>query len=230
MTEEPVNAKDNGEEEDVVDEIEHILERYDAKRRAEDAVEKEQVARKEELTGRVSVAAIALTMLMSFLGFARAERQEASDNAKTDALQAKADSEADWAYYQTRSAERASYRLADETLSQQSARLRETDLRLRDAEVHHAEYATRIAAIDHGNRRVFYSIQDLVRRRILKTREMNRLDRMVDRYDMGTRVLTLALVLLSVTLLANRRSLFWIALVVALLGATIAIAGYFDLF
>jgi hypothetical protein len=215
---------------DLADEIESILERYDAKRRAEDAVEKELAARKEELTGRVSVAAIALTMLMSFLGFARAERQEASDNAKTDALQAKADSEADWAYYQTRSAERASYRLADETLLRDTARLAETDPRVRDAEVHHAQYATRISAIDHGNRRVFYSIQDLVRARVLKTREMKRLDTMIDRYDMGTRVLTLALVLLSVALLANRRSLFWIALAVALFGAAIAVAGYFSLF
>ncbi len=229
MSEAP-NTSDAHVSQDVTDEIEAILERYDQKRRAEDAQEKAEATLKEQLTGRVSIAAIALTMLMSFLGFARAERQEASDNAKTDALQAKADAEADWAFYQTRSAERASYRLADETLSQQSARLREGDPRLRDAEVHHARYASRISAIDHGNRRVFYSIQDLVRRRILKTREMNRLDRMVDLYDMGTRVLTLALVLLSVTLLANRRSLFWIGIVVALFGAAIAVAGYFELF
>ncbi len=43
-------------------------------------------------------------------------------------------------------------------------------------------------------------------------------------------MLTLALVLLSVTLLASRRGLFWVAVLTALVGAAIAIAGYFALF
>jgi hypothetical protein len=50
---------------------------------------------------------------------------------------------------------------------------------------------------------------------------------LVDRYDMGTRVRTLALVLVSVTILANRSVLFWIGSFIAAIGAFIAIGGYF---
>ena len=207
--------------------IEAVLEKYDARRRAEDAADKEKAAEKEGLTNRVSIAAIAVTMLMSFLNFARTERAGASANATTDAQHAKADAESDWAYYQTRNAERASYQLADETLSREANALQDGDPRTREAEVHHVEYATRISAIDDGNRQVFFSIQELERRRIVQMREAARIDRKVGRYDMGTRVLTLAVVLLSVTLLANRRFLFWVAVATALVGAVIAVAGYF---
>lgn len=223
MTDEPTKRETDVD----VSDVERVLERYDARRRAEDAAAHEKSALKEELTNRVSIAAIALTMLMSFLGFARSERNGAATAATTESQHAKADGEADWAYYQTRRAERASYQLADETLGRESAALPEGDPRLLEAEVHHAEYAARIAAIDDGNRQIFYSIQDLGRVRLIQARAAARIERKVDRYDMGTRVLTLALVLLSVTLLANRRSLFWVALVTALAGAAIAVLGYF---
>jgi len=44
---------------------------------------------------------------------------------------------------------------------------------------------------------------------------------------MGIRTLTLALVLISVTLLVDRSYLFWFGLLVAAIGAALGVTGYF---
>lgn len=198
--------------------------------REEKAREKEKAGQKERLTSRVSVAAICLTMLMSFLGFARAERGSASGGAAADGARAKSDAEADWAYYQTRMAERSGYVVAEDTLARETATLPDDDPRVQLAAVHYAEYVARRTSIDQSNRQLFFVVQDLERQVVDDTRRAARIDRTIARYDMGTRILTLAVVLLSVTLLANRAYLFWVAAAVAVVGAAFAINGYFLLF
>ncbi|MEI8255704.1 MAG: DUF4337 family protein [Deltaproteobacteria bacterium] len=207
--------------------VEARLELFDARRRAEDHAAKLKSSAKEQLTSRVSIAAIALTMLMSFLGFARTERANAAAACVANAARARADVDARWAYYQTRSSERASYQIADDSLMREAADLPDGDARVRLAEVQHVEYAERMSASDDENRQVLFSIADRAREQVQQTREAARIGRKIDRYDMGTRVLTLAVVLLSVTLLANRRGLFWVALAIAFTGAAFAIDGYF---
>jgi hypothetical protein len=189
--------------------------------------ERQRSKDKEKLSNRVSIAAIALTMLMSFLGFARSERDDAGRQARTAADKAKRDSEANWVLYQTKSAERASFLLAEDALTREAAALPDGDPRVRAASLNHVEYAQRITAIDNQTRQIFFVIQDLDTRYIQKTREAEHIDRKIEQYDMGTRVLTLALVILSVTLLASQAKLFWAAVAIAFVGAGIAISGYF---
>lgn len=210
--------------------VHEALAHLDARDRKEKDEERAIAELKEELTARVSIAAICLTMLMSFVGFARAERADASALATLEATKARADADANWAYYQTRVAERSGFSVADDGLRRETSALPDADPRVQMASVDHAEYAARIASIDAANRQVFFVVQDLERRQVAAQRRAARIDRTTDGYDQGTRVLTLAVVLLSVTLLANRPYLFWVASVVGLLGALISVNGYLLLF
>jgi hypothetical protein len=213
--------------EDIAAAVEKAIERLDARDKAEQAHEKELAARKEQLSNRVSIAAIALTMLMSFLNFARSEREDAGKALRGEAAKAQREIDANWNLYQTRSSERSGYMRAEDQLMREVAAMPEADPRLRIAELNHVEYASRVTALDNENRRVFFVIEDLERKQILASRQAQHIDDKLERYDMGTRVLTLALVILSVTLLANQRHLFSAALVIAFIGAGIAISGYF---
>jgi hypothetical protein len=213
--------------EDIAAAVEKAIERLDARDKAEQAHEKEISARKEQLSNRVSIAAIALTMLMSFLNFARSEREDAGKALRGESAKAQREIDANWNLYQTRSSERSGYMRGEDQLTREVATLTENDPRLRIAELNHVEYASRVTALDNENRRVFFVIEDLERKQILASRQAQHIDDKLDRYDMGTRVLTLALVILSVTLLANQRHLFSAALVTAFIGAGIAISGYF---
>ena len=196
---------------------------HDAALRAEEQALADEKGR---LTNRVSVAAIALTMLLSFLNFARGERADASQAALLAAARDRSDTEANWSYYQTRRAERGSYVVADDALARETDGLTAADPRASLAAVQRAEYQGRVAAIDAANQRVFFVVQDLEAHQAAELRRAARIDRSVDRYDMGVRVLTLAVVLLSITLLANRSALFWASVGIALVGAGIAVNGY----
>jgi len=213
--------------EDFARAVEDMLARKDAREAQDKAEDKAKAQRKEKLTSRVSIAAICLTMLMSFLNFARTERGNAQAAATSAAAKAKSDSDSDWAYYQTRMAERSGYVLADDALRRDTVDLPDSDPRVGLAAAHHADYAARIGAIDRTNRQLFFVVQDLERQWVRLSRTAEDIGRKVAWYDMGTRVLTLAVVLLSVTLLANRAYLFWIGISVALVGAAIAVNGYF---
>ncbi len=213
--------------EEIQREVREAIEHLERSREAKDAEEKEVAKQKARLTSRVSIAAISLTMLMSFLNFARTERDRAATGARTQAANARSAAEANWAHYQTTTAERSNYRVADDALVQLADSLPDEDPRVGAAHVRHIEYQSRIRVIDHENQQVFFVVQDLERRAALATRVADSIDRGVARYDLGSRVLTLALVLLSVTLLANRNYLFWVGLGVAGVGGAIAINGYF---
>ena len=209
--------------------VHDAITQYDEARVAREAPDREKAKRKERLTSRVSIAAISLTMLMSFLNFARTERDHASGSAKGEASGARANAEANWQHYQTTTAERANYRVADDALVQSVSTLPDEDPRVGVAHVQHIEYESRIRAIDRENQQIFFLVQDLERRAVIASRNAEGIDRGIARYDLGARVLTLALVLLSVTLLANRSYLFWVGIGVAAVGAAIAVNGYFVL-
>ena len=207
--------------------LREAIAQFEKAREEKEAPEKERTKRKERLTNRVSIAAISLTMLMSFLNFARTERDHAATDSRNEASGARSASEVNWAHYQTTTAERANYRVADDSLQRSISAMADEDPRVGVAHVQHIEYRTRIREIDRENQQIFFEVQDLERRAALATRNAEAIDRGISRYDLGARVLTLAVVLLSVTLLANRRSLFWVGVGVAALGAAIAVQGYF---
>jgi hypothetical protein len=212
---------------DVKAAIRDAIAQFETAREEKERPEKESAKQKETLTNRVSVAAISLTMLMSFLNFARTERDHASSASRQEASNAESASEVNWAHYQTTMAERANYEVADDALQRSIATLPDEDPRVSAAHVQHIEYQTHVRQIDQENRQIFFEVQDLERRAAVATRNADAIDRGIARYDLGARVLTLAIVLLSVTLLANRRYLFWIGIGVASLGAAIALQGYF---
>jgi hypothetical protein len=211
---------------EITDAVEAAIRRLDERDKATEHIEKEKAARKEGLSTRVSVAALALTMLMSFLGFAHGERDDAAKDARRIADSAKRDMEDDWSLYQARASERAGYVVAQDGLMREAQALAPSDPRLRLYDLNHVEYANRITQVDNEARHLFFTIQALGRTRILKQREADHIDDQIARYDMGTRILTLALIILSVVLLANQERLFWIAVLIAFAGAGVAVSGY----
>ncbi len=81
--------------------------------------------------------------------------------------------------------------------------------------------------LDEDNRQVFHRIQNLDMRVYMTQMSADHHHRRTQRYDMGIRTLTLALVLISVTLLVDRSYLFWFGLLVAGIGAALGVTGYF---
>jgi hypothetical protein len=229
MTTPPTPGEDDRKQHlrDITEAVEAAIHRLDERDQAVEHAEKQKSERKEALATRVSVAALALTMLMSFLGFARAERDDAAKEARRTADSAKRDAEDNWSLYQARASERAGYVVAEDGVTREAQALPDGDPRLRLLSLNHVEYATRVAQVDNESRHIFFVIQSLERTRILELRDAERIEAQIARYDMGTRILTLALIILSVVLLANQERLFWIAILIALAGAAISVSGYF---
>jgi len=207
--------------------VETAIHRLDERDKANDAVEKSKAEHKEQLASRVSMAALALTMLLSFLGFARGERDDAAREQRRVSDNAKRDVEANWSIYQARTTERAGYVVAEDALTREVQAIPDGDAKLRLAGLNHIEYASRIGQLDNESRRIFFVIQSLERSYVLAVRQAEHMEHKIDRYDMGTRVLTLALIILSVTLLANQEQLFWIAVLIAFAGDGLSVSGYF---
>ncbi|MEO6954437.1 MAG: DUF4337 family protein [Polyangia bacterium] len=222
MSEQPTQRPD-----EIAAAVERAIERLDARDKAEQAHDKARAASKERLSDRVSIAAISLTMLLSFLNFARTERDDAGKQLRVDVSRAQRQVDAHWTLYHARASERDGYARSEDQLTREVATLGPDDPRLRLAELNHVEYAQRIASLDDDNRRVFYVIEDLERKQVQAVRTAEHIDAKIARYDMGTRVLTLALVILSLTLLANQRHLFSASVLLAFIGAAIAVSGYF---
>ena len=214
-----------------VDEIERAIEsamgRLEAERKREQEHAAAEVRHKEEVSRRVSIAALLLTMMLSFLGFVRAQSDSACSDDKLVMQQSHNEAAAEWSLYQTKTAQRSGYLEAEDTLAREVLSLAPTDPRRRLARFHHREYEARVHAIDDENTLVFHQIQSLDRREYLAQRDADSHQRQTDRYDMGIRTLTLALVLISVVLLVDRAYLFWCGLVVAAIGAALGMTGYF---
>jgi hypothetical protein len=91
-------------------------------------------------------------------------------------------------------------------------------------------YEERIDDFDLEAKRVFYRVQELEARQDVKTREAWEPTKSVVRYELGGKLITLALILLSVTILANRVELFWGGVILGSIGLLISFDGYFLFF
>ncbi|MEP6863520.1 MAG: DUF4337 family protein [Deltaproteobacteria bacterium] len=211
--------------------LEHVLEQAMARMEAERKAEAEHAAAAsaaKETTGRrVSIAALLLTMMLSFLGFVRANEDGDISGDKTTALQSKNDAATEWTLYQTKIAQRSSYIETEDALAREALSIPAADPRRRLGRFHHREYELKVRQLDDENRQLFFVIQELRRREYHATKDAEHHARRTTRYDMAIRTLTLALVLISVTLLVTRKYLFWFGVFVASIGALLGVTGYF---
>ena len=214
-----------------VDEIERAIEaamtRLDAARKAEHDEAEQAAKRKKQVSQRVSLAALLLTMMLSFLGFVRAGEDSALTDDKTAVQQSKNDAASEWALYQTKQASRTGLVEAEDAIERSVLAMHPDDPGRRLARFHHRDYEAKVRLVDDENRQVFHRIQSLDRRAYLSQADADHHDRRKNRYDMGIRTLTLALVLISVTLLVDRDYLFWFGLLIAAIGAALGVTGYF---
>ena len=214
-----------------VDEIEAAIEsalaRLEADRKKEAEVAAAAAKHKQTITQQVSISALLLTMMLSFLGFVRAASDKAAGDDNTVATQSRNDAATEWSLYQTKTAQRSGFEEAEDTLAREVLSLPTGDARRRLARFHHREYEAEIRRLDDESGQVFFTIQGLARREYLARKDASHHDRRTARYDMGIRTLTLALVLISVTLLVDRAFLFWFGLLVASIGAMFGVTGYF---
>ncbi|HUJ62755.1 MAG TPA: DUF4337 family protein [Kofleriaceae bacterium] len=207
--------------------IESAISRLEAERKAEATAAAAAADRKSLVSQRVSIAALLLTMMLSFLGFVRAGEDSSSSDDKTVVEQSKNDAASEWALYQTKQAQRTSLVEAEDAIERSVLGMRIDDPGRRLARFHHREYGEQVRAVDAENGQVFHRIQSLNRREYLARKDAEQHDRRKDRYDMGIRTLTLALVLISVTLLVDRDYLFWFGLAIAAIGAALGVTAYF---
>jgi Domain of unknown function (DUF4337) len=214
-----------------VEEIERAIEaallRLEIERKAEQKAAHEASERKTQVSRRVSISALLLTMMLSFLGFVRAGSDSAATTDKTTATQSKNDAATEWSLYQTKQAQRTSLQEAMDTIERSVLGMKPDDSRRRLARFHHREYEQRVRLLDEETRQVFHRIQTLERAEYDASVDAAHHDRRTARYDMGIRTLTLALVLISVTLLVDRDYLFWCGLAISAIGAVFGVTGYF---
>lgn len=207
--------------------IESALAKLEAERKAEAARAAEAAAHKTGVSRRVSIAALLLTMMLSFLGFVRAQSDSDESQDKLVVQQSKNEASTEWSLYQTKTAQRSGLTEAQDALAREVLLLPPNDPRRRLARFHHHEYEAKVRLLDEDNRQVFHRIQNLDKRVYEAQKSADHHHRRTQRYDMGIRTLTLALVLISVMLLVDRALLFWFGLLVASIGATLGVTGYF---
>ena len=189
----------------------------------------EREAASESLKNRVSVAAIVLTTALSFIGQVKSDRADAASSAKQAAATARLQGAELWAYYQTKQSERTSLELARDRIGLD---LRKRGLHRQDPEVKLESlkmtgYEERIDDFDLESKRVFFSVQELEAREDVKARESLEPAKAVVRYELGSKLITLALILLSVTILSNREIMLWFGMLLGGIGLLVAFDGYF---
>jgi ATP/maltotriose-dependent transcriptional regulator MalT len=184
---------------------------------------------KEELKNRVSVAAIILTTALSFISNVKGDRADAAASAKGAASDARRQGAELWAYYQTKLAERTSLELARDRVRLELARrgLSREDPEVRMDAFKLTGYEERIRDFDTETERVFYRVQDLERQEDVSQRAAAEPGLAVTRYELGGKLITLALILLSVTILSSKRYLLWAGVTLGSIGLLVALDGYF---
>jgi hypothetical protein len=203
-----------------------------AQQRHEAELRAEREKLTEELKNRVSVAAIVLTTALSFIGNVRANRESAIGDAKEAAQAARRQAAELWAYYQTKVAERTNLEMSYDhlRLDLKKRGLEREDPSVKLESLKLASYEQRIRDFDVETRRVFFRVQDLEAEDDHAMRQKREPEKAVFRYDLGSKLITLALILLSVTILSNRRWLFWGGVVLGAFGVLVAFDGYFLFF
>jgi hypothetical protein len=210
-------------------ESERLLREEVAQQRAEREERERQEAFKEELKNRVSVAAIILTTALSFIGNVKGDRADAAGSAKSAANEARRQGAELWAYYQTKLAERTSLELARDRVRLDLARrgLAREDPEAKLDAFKLTGYEERLRDFDGETQRVFYRVQDLERQEDVQQRAVVEPARAVSRYELGGKLITLALILLSVTILSSKRYLLWAGVTLGSIGLAMALDAYF---
>jgi hypothetical protein len=231
MTDEKASSESADRLSASVDEIEAAIAaamtRMDADRKLEARAAAVAAEHKATINKRVSTAALLLTMMLSFLGFVRAQSDSDASDDKGLAQRSKSEAATEWTLYQTKTAQRSGFIAAEDTLAREVMSMTPADPRRRLARFHHHEYEAKIHLLDEENTQVFHVVQTLNRTAYHAIKSAEHHDRRTARYDMGIRTLTLALVLISVTLLVDRSYLFWVGILIALIGALFGVTGYF---
>ena len=200
------------------------------KREAELRERREQ--QQEELKNRVSVAAIVLTTALSFIGNVKGDRNEAAGAAKGAAESARRQAAELWAYYQTAAAERVTMEVARDRIRLDLSKrgLTRDDPEARMDAFKLTDYEERARDFDRQTTQVFYRVQDLERQEDVQQRRAIEPSRAVFRYELGSKLITLALILLSVTILSSKRWLLWAGVTLGSIGLLVAFDGYFLFF
>jgi hypothetical protein len=220
----PPPKKENGDHSD-----EARLLREEVEQQRADAAKRESHEKAvEQLKNRVSVAAIVLTTALSFIGNVKSNRQEAVAGARDAAEAARRQSSELWAYYQTTLAERTSLEMAHDRLHLDLAHrgISREDPSVKLEAMRLSDYERRIRDIDHDTQQVFFRVQELERDEDVKDRQKLEPGQAVFRYDLSGKLITLALILLSVAILSNRKWLFWGGVILGSIGVLVAFDGY----
>ena len=203
-----------------------------AEQRHETELREAKEKAKEVIRNHVSIAAIILTTCLSFMGSVRGNRADAVANAKTKAEAARVQAAELWAYYQTKVAERTVLEVARDQAQVDLAHrnLSRDDPSAKLDVFKQTQYDERIREFDASTKQVFYRVQELEREEELQRVKIVEPAGAVLRYDLATKLITLALILLSVTILSNREWLFWCGVWLAVIGVLIGFDGYVAFF
>jgi hypothetical protein len=200
--------------------------------REEHAAQKIRDREGEILKDRVALAAIVLTTALTFIGNVKSDRDDAAKGHKEEAAVAKAHADELWGYYQTKLSERTSLEIAHDRLRFDLRRspLQAEDPGLKLESMRLADYDERIHDFDRQAQQVFFRVQDLEKTEDVNLRGRIEPGRAVARYDVSTKLITLALILLSVTILVNKRWLLYVGMGLGFLGIIAALDGWLLLF
>jgi len=218
-------SRSQQEETDLLRE-EVALQKHEAERRAE------REATTEQLKNRVSVAAIILTTALSFIGNVKSDRSDAAGSARAAAESARRQGAELWAYYQTKLAEKTSLEMARDGIRLDLARrgLQPRDPQAKLDVLKLTGYEERIRDFDAETERVFFRVQDLEAQEDVQQRSAMEPSRSAFRYELGGKLITLALILLSVTILSSKRYLLWAGVALGAIGLLVALDAYFLFF
>ena len=189
----------------------------------------ERERQQEELKNRVSVAAIVLTTALSFIGNVKGDRNDAAGSAKGAAETARRQAAELWAYYQTAASERVTMEVARDRIRLDLAKrgLTRDDSEARIDALKLTDYEERVRDFDRQTTQVFYRVQELEAQEDVQQRRSVEPSRAVFRYELGGKLITLALILLSVTILSSKRWLLWAGIALGSIGLLVAFDGYF---
>jgi Domain of unknown function (DUF4337) len=186
----------------------------------------------ETLKNRVSVAAIVLTTALSFIGNVKSDRNDAVGSAKGAADAARRQSAELWAYYQTAVSSRATLEVARDRIDLDLGKrgLSPSNPEAKHDALKQVEYQERVRDFDRQTQQVFFRVQELEAQEDVQQRKAIEPAAAGVRYELGGKLITLALILLSVTILSSKKWLLWAGVALGCVGLLVAFDGYFLFF
>jgi hypothetical protein len=178
------------------------------------------------------VAAIILTTALSFIGNVRSDRSDTAGSARAAAESARRQGAELWAYYQMKMSEKASLEIARDRIRLDLAArgIQREDARARLDVLKLTGYEESIRDFDTETQRVFFRVQELEVQEDVQQRAAIEPSRSAFRYELGGKLITLALILLSVTILSSKRYLLVAGVALGSIGLLVALDGYFLFF